>query len=154
MRKEKYETVGQRPDVARTLWIDAICIDQENIPERNAQVLQMRSIYQNAKRVLIWVGEEDDDSHLTFAYIEYLAKLYERCRDVKQVITHGTVQQRSSPFPVRSSINAFARFLARPWFSRKWVIQEAAMAALPVLYYKDSSVRWLDFVLALLAFQP
>jgi hypothetical protein len=33
----------------RTLWIDAICINQKNIPERNDQVQMMRQIYERAK---------------------------------------------------------------------------------------------------------
>jgi hypothetical protein len=38
------------------LWIDAICIDQINIPERNRQVQQMGSIYSKARRVDVWLG--------------------------------------------------------------------------------------------------
>jgi hypothetical protein len=38
------------------LWIDALCIDQSNITERNHQVWQMGSIYKTAKQVLIWLG--------------------------------------------------------------------------------------------------
>jgi hypothetical protein len=46
-------------DQPRVLWIDAICINQHNIQERNKQVAQMRSIYQSARRVCIWPGEDD-----------------------------------------------------------------------------------------------
>lgn len=38
------------------LWIDALCIDQGNIPERNHQVAQMTSIYSNAEEVIVWLG--------------------------------------------------------------------------------------------------
>ncbi|KAK8112605.1 Heterokaryon incompatibility protein [Apiospora sp. TS-2023a] len=44
----------------RTLWIDSICIDQRKAPnstqERNHQVKQMGVVYQNASRVLVWLG--------------------------------------------------------------------------------------------------
>jgi hypothetical protein len=33
----------------RTLWIGAICINQQDIPERNAQVQRMGTIYKGAK---------------------------------------------------------------------------------------------------------
>src|ERR1700761_8213868 len=36
------------------IWADAICIDQQNIAERGHQVKHMASIYQRAKRVLVW----------------------------------------------------------------------------------------------------
>jgi Heterokaryon incompatibility protein (HET) len=38
------------------LWADAICIDQTNLMERNAQVSLMGTIYQNAMRVFAWLG--------------------------------------------------------------------------------------------------
>ncbi|KAF7870193.1 uncharacterized protein EAF02_009383 [Botrytis sinoallii] len=43
----------------RTLfWIDAICINQDDLDERSQQVLLMGSIYKNASRVTVWLGEE------------------------------------------------------------------------------------------------
>jgi hypothetical protein len=46
-------------DRQRILWVDALCIDQDNIEERNQQVTQMRDIYREggAKRVVVWLGE-------------------------------------------------------------------------------------------------
>ncbi|OCL03258.1 HET-domain-containing protein, partial [Glonium stellatum] len=38
------------------LWVDALCIDQQNIHERTAQVSQMRDIYTGADEVLAWLG--------------------------------------------------------------------------------------------------
>jgi FAD/FMN-containing dehydrogenase len=39
----------------RVLWIDALCIDQNNNEERGEQVQQMGSIYSKAERVIIWL---------------------------------------------------------------------------------------------------
>jgi hypothetical protein len=44
------------------LWVDALCINQDDIPERSEQVNKMGSIYTNARRVVLWLGEEADDS--------------------------------------------------------------------------------------------
>lgn len=46
----------------RRLWIDALCINQADIEERNVQVSRMKQIYSNASRVLIWLGDQQDDS--------------------------------------------------------------------------------------------
>ncbi|KAF5668379.1 heterokaryon incompatibility protein [Fusarium heterosporum] len=46
------------------IWIDMVCIDQENIPERAAQVKLMDAIYLRAAEVLIWLGQEDDLTEL------------------------------------------------------------------------------------------
>ena len=43
----------------RVLWIDAICINQTDIQERNVQVRRMLDIYKSATRVVIWLGEGD-----------------------------------------------------------------------------------------------
>ncbi|PON25050.1 hypothetical protein TGAM01_v206131 [Trichoderma gamsii] len=43
-------------DEDRILWIDAVCIDQENKKERGHQVEQMSEIYKEAHRVVFWLG--------------------------------------------------------------------------------------------------
>jgi len=48
------------PDKPRTIWVDAICIDQSNIEERNQQVRLMKSIYSFCAVDLVWVGESDE----------------------------------------------------------------------------------------------
>jgi hypothetical protein len=59
----------RRQDSDRVLWVDAICIDQENPKERGHQVGLMRDIYSNATEVLIWLGEAskriDEESGLS-----------------------------------------------------------------------------------------
>jgi hypothetical protein len=40
------------------LWIDQLCINQQDVEERNAQVSKMGMIYRQCTRVLIWLGEE------------------------------------------------------------------------------------------------
>lgn len=44
------------------LWIDAVCINQEDIPERNSQVQMMGAIYRSATRIVSWLGPDEDDS--------------------------------------------------------------------------------------------
>ena len=44
------------------LWIDAICIDQENLRERNHEVQRMARIYGQARQVLVWLGDIDAPS--------------------------------------------------------------------------------------------
>lgn len=42
------------------LWIDAVCIDQSNVLERNEQVQRMDQIYPKARLVLAWLGSDHD----------------------------------------------------------------------------------------------
>ncbi|KAG4432560.1 hypothetical protein IFR05_011948 [Cadophora sp. M221] len=57
----------------RILWVDACCIDQSNLPERNQQVQMMGRIYRQASRVVSYIGPEADDSDLG---LEFAARLY------------------------------------------------------------------------------
>ncbi|KIM94396.1 hypothetical protein OIDMADRAFT_71339, partial [Oidiodendron maius Zn] len=50
------------PDRPRYIWVDALCINQNDIPERNVQVREMIRIYSGAKRVVIWLGGAAADS--------------------------------------------------------------------------------------------
>ncbi|KAF2655304.1 hypothetical protein K491DRAFT_599081 [Lophiostoma macrostomum CBS 122681] len=50
--------VARRKYPNRRFWIDAICIDQTNTPERSHQVQQMGEIYSGAKEVIAWLGDD------------------------------------------------------------------------------------------------
>ena len=39
------------------IWIDAICIDQQHVPEKQAQIARTGAIYANARRVHVWLGK-------------------------------------------------------------------------------------------------
>jgi len=51
----------RKQDLPRTLWVDAISINQEDTKERGHQVGVMRDIYANATEVLIWLGEQSKE---------------------------------------------------------------------------------------------
>lgn len=57
-------------DETKTLWVDAVCINQANIQERSQQILLMRRIYSEAKHVLIWLGLESPSVLPAFEFIE------------------------------------------------------------------------------------
>jgi hypothetical protein len=44
------------------LWIDAVCINQDDESEKNIQVPMMHEIYANTSRAIIWLGESDQRS--------------------------------------------------------------------------------------------
>jgi len=43
-------------DAPRTLWVDAICVNQADLPERGSQVKRMAETYTRASRVVVWLG--------------------------------------------------------------------------------------------------
>ena len=52
------------------IWVDALCINQKDLAEKNSQVQKMASVFRQAKMVICWLGEETDDSHLAFCTIK------------------------------------------------------------------------------------
>jgi hypothetical protein len=58
----------------RHLWIDYLCINQADIAEKNKEVLRMLRIYQEATRVVIWLGEEAGTTELAMHHLRHLAR--------------------------------------------------------------------------------
>src|SRR6266536_3659309 len=66
-------------DEDRILWIDAICINQDNKQERGHQVQQMSYIYKEAEQVIVWLGQGTEESNLIMDFMkrlqEYIVKV-------------------------------------------------------------------------------
>ena len=117
----------------RTLWIDAICINQADIEERGYQVQLMGNIYRECKRALIWLGDSDDNAQGAFKSLEMAFQdMVDRTKDystVKEAAHAGAwnvdfkVDHARSEYLVRDGfdIDKTLKFFERPWFSRLWV---------------------------------
>ncbi|KUJ16452.1 uncharacterized protein LY89DRAFT_586491, partial [Mollisia scopiformis] len=58
------------------LWVDAICINQKDLPERDSQVRLMREIFCQAEQTWLWLGIEADASEKALNLIERLSTIY------------------------------------------------------------------------------
>ena len=61
----------------RLLWIDAICINQDDIPEKENQIPLMRMIYRSAGKVIVWLGAEAEKSDGALKFIRLMAEVRE-----------------------------------------------------------------------------
>jgi hypothetical protein len=118
-------------DRPRTVWIDAVCIDQTSVKERGHQVGIMPSIYKQATSVNVYLGEAEDNSDLAMDNLN----------------THIWFQHEDGALEAGGeSHTAMHKLLSRPWFSRVWVIQEVFMARrAPAVLCGDKSVDWSCF---------
>ncbi|KAH7082833.1 heterokaryon incompatibility protein-domain-containing protein [Paraphoma chrysanthemicola] len=127
------------------LWVDAVCINQNDLDERNAQVSMMRDIYASAARVIIWLGEEDDDSETTFDALSVVA-------DERSWFWQDAGRKNKSRR--RKVYNHCGNFFftlvdRRVWFSRVWILQELAMARTdPIVVCGWNRASWATFVAA------
>ncbi|KAK8017308.1 hypothetical protein PG993_013634 [Apiospora rasikravindrae] len=109
----------------RKLWIDAICIDQDNLDERGHQVQLMPRIYSGAKAVQIYVGELTLQSQL------FLQGL--RGQSYSDEIGEGNVYDFHQ---------GMFDFVSRRYFSRAWILQEVALARQATVICGSISVPW------------
>ena len=129
----------------RTLWADAICINQGDLKERNAQVSIMDKIYSQARQVLIWLGVETDYDSEALDIVSRLETLLPPAPP-----TLGEIAKLSTPhFYLRmvnsiplSSWKQIACLLSKPWFQRVWIIQEVLMARSALLFNGPKSIAW------------
>ena len=109
-------------------WIDALCINQLDVDEKNEQVGRMREIYSNAPCVLIWLGDTPEsivNSAMDLVYdIQTLRQRYSEglTEDLDQLCSHDFVQPRVD------GIRDLMDFLSQAWFFRAWVVQEVTTA--------------------------
>ncbi|KAI3327944.1 HET-domain-containing protein [Xylariaceae sp. AK1471] len=72
--------IALRPDKDFiTIWVDFLCIDQQNNTEKSWQVGLMNEIYSHAKKVLAWLGPADAESEHTMKYLDAFGTKAQAC---------------------------------------------------------------------------
>ncbi|KAL1868441.1 hypothetical protein VTK73DRAFT_3649 [Phialemonium thermophilum] len=103
------------------IWVDQLCINQNDTKEKNRQVKRMRRIYKIARRVLIWLGPEADGSDVA------IRTLYRIFADSVDWMARGSNNENVNKLLgddfARQAVDSL---LSRPYFQRLWVLQELA----------------------------
>jgi hypothetical protein len=149
-----------RRDAVRTLWVDAVCINQADVPEKNAQIPLMARIYQRGVRTLIWLGEHDHQTSLAFRIIKFLASdaqddldapvdstAWEEIRrgaEGKHLYRLGALGVWSAMLRREQAAQALSSVFERPWFKRVWIIQEVAVSRDASVICGAYTVDWKD----------
>lgn len=138
-----------------SLWADAVCINQGDSEERNAQVAMMGDIYRRAGRTLVWLGEARRSDAAVFWALNFLSDFItlpetrgqgsfpelKRAFESQISRTSGTLECaccHQGLYMRCCDLQSIARllytFIKRPWFGRLWVLQEAVLARRVMLY--------------------
>jgi hypothetical protein len=147
------------PSQVRTLWIDAICINQSDLAERSAQVTRMRHIYSLAERVMVWLGPGDASSSLAFSRLDYLGSLLTYTKYYHTLPNPDCPGDKTEwcdyefPLPYdEATWQAINTLCQRPWFGRIWVMQEVQLAnSYAIVQCGHDMASWSRFRGALLA---
>ena len=135
-------------DGSRTLWIDAICIDQSNLQEKGEQVALMNEIYALAEEVIIWLGEEEETDALAFDAIFRVEDYFQhRVSDTNLML--DLYRSEEGPHELLRYENpgwsAICQVLRKRCFNRVWVVQEVVMARKALVVCGSHSIPWPRF---------
>lgn len=123
------------PDTEKVaLWVDFMCINQNNPKEKTDQLGRMVNIYRNARNVCIWLGESDVDGRS------------DKAMDFISAIMDFAILEQHARDPGQAAMwYALGELMRDRWFSRRWVVQEIALAQDATVHCGARIVRWSDF---------
>ena len=131
-------------DESHYLWIDAICINQNDIAERNSQILMMTEIYATAKMVHVWLGEKDEHTQPAMRLLGVLGSM--PLQDLSRMdplnpsnAEHWEISGLSID---ESDWSALSQFFQRSWFHRVWILQEIVVSNQCIVVCGTYLITW------------
>ncbi|KAJ3575327.1 hypothetical protein NPX13_g4070 [Xylaria arbuscula] len=139
---------------SRTLWIDAICINQADKAEQSAHVAQMGEVYRSASQVIAWLGPAEDDSDQALDLLEYIASQIgfdwqTYTLSSKEDAQDSQLGNKDAPWTLSTiderKVKAIRNFWKRKWFYRVWVRQEILLAKVAIFQVGNRILPWQAF---------
>ncbi|KAG7005427.1 hypothetical protein G7Y79_00019g046070 [Physcia stellaris] len=146
----KFLHIARQREEIQPLWIDAICVDQSNVKERNQQVSMMGDIYRNAKEVIVWLGEGDSGLEAALDMVGEKATLGPKLESTDREFRSRLGLRRSD---TQSFSSAMDKMTTLPYWDRVWIKQELMLSQnLRFMLFADSTCsEVLDRVYGLLS---
>ncbi|KAI3323029.1 heterokaryon incompatibility protein-domain-containing protein [Xylariaceae sp. AK1471] len=148
--------VFRREISSRMLWVDAICINQNDVGEKEYQVPLMGQIYSKAIAVQIWLGNDTPEytcatAFTIFRNLKNLCVRFGWDIDFAYLVRYRALQGYGLPDVVEDSWRCIRHLVEMPWFTRTWVIQEVTLSRQAYLQCGNSSLPWIDFCVGFLS---
>ncbi|KAM0542735.1 hypothetical protein ACHAPJ_012668 [Fusarium lateritium] len=115
---------------SRMIWIDAICINQDDIEERDSQVSQMSQIYTGCRRVFLYLGPD-------------ITSPSGNQHPFRRELTAYSMKEAEAAKAQGFDLLNIIDLLHRRYFTRAWVIQELVLARQVVIQTRDEEF-WMD----------
>ena len=123
---------------ARTLWMEATCVDQQNLAERSSQLQLKSQIFGKAASVIVWLGSGTIKTHETFRFIE--RHIESTSSPVKAEVDWDDAYGHTITENIAEDI------LHRKWWQWAPAVQEITVSGNIVIKCGSSSVPWTDFL--------
>ncbi|KAI7331796.1 hypothetical protein KC315_g4976 [Hortaea werneckii] len=144
----------RHPDQDRLLWINAVCIHQDDLRKRSWQVSMMADIYSSAQCNLIWLGEcpyivaSAAATAVRSIMGQVQEEIKEMCRFHETVVhaQYGVSKHSTHRMHVDFDFSSLLQLFACPWFKRLWVVQEVALARQNICHYGDLQIPFKDTI--------
>ncbi len=143
----------------RYLWVDQICINQQDLGERSSQVRYMNYVYQQAATVCVWLGESGDDHDVALdilrSWKSTLTDIAPSGKPLLSVLTQIPLDSKVWPELI-ASISSEEKWAAvdklsrRAWWGRAWVVQEATGPVNTYIMCGKCSLPFSDVIKALM----
>ncbi|KAK3897785.1 heterokaryon incompatibility protein-domain-containing protein [Staphylotrichum tortipilum] len=114
----------------RAYWIDALCINQDDLAEKTQQIRMMDQIYFRASAVLVWLGA---------------GRYTELQQEIAQLQMESLQGNASSPITSRE-IEMASLLRTDPYWGRLWILQEMSVAGQLTVCFGDQSLSWASFM--------
>ncbi|KAE8153308.1 heterokaryon incompatibility protein-domain-containing protein [Aspergillus avenaceus] len=133
-------------DRPRTVWADAICINQQDREERSNQVLLMGRVYQLATRVVVYAGPATDQTLLGMELATQLEDYVDNTGDKADLELFDSEEKRLQEvgFPLSNdpAWAALRSLIRLTWSSRAWMIQESLLNRRTYLQYGTEHIDY------------
>ncbi|KAH8893611.1 HET-domain-containing protein [Thozetella sp. PMI_491] len=120
---------------SKRFWIDAICVNQDDLEERSRQIKLMARIYSSAMEVISWLGDADDDTAVGFEAARVLASKSTGRWGIRKINWDTEGGSRDGKDGASSwagldtrAQHAVHKLFQRNYFTRAWVTQEVTLA--------------------------
>ncbi|KAJ8132725.1 hypothetical protein O1611_g898 [Lasiodiplodia mahajangana] len=147
---------ARHQDRPRVMWIDALCINQSDEDERNAQVTRMADIYSQASQVTVFLGLPGEGSENAIQALKRISDHVELLQNGQIALSPGRDGGFHRPdlrLPFNDEMwEAVSCLMNRPWFTRLWVIQEVLLGDTRTkIVCGQSEISWTRFCAAIVA---
>jgi hypothetical protein len=152
------------PHSLRFLWIDAICINQQDDNEKSRQVAMMKNIFQSCDEVICWLGEEENMTTPITSSLPPTSTAGQKAFDlIRMYASYGSLDhltwsgpeslsQLASSDEYKAHFEALRRLLSVQWWQRIWIVQELILPPRATFVYGSETCDFETFACAVTRF--